>query len=781
MTQTSVSSVSSVSSGVRSRRRVRVRGVVQGVGFRPFIYVTATRLGLTGSVGNDGDGVMIDIEGDADALDELVRSVLEHPPELAVVVSVESEDLDIQGGSDFTIEVAQPAAQARTLVSPDIATCLDCLRELADPGDRRYRHPFINCTNCGPRFTVITGLHYDRSATTMARFALCSACRAEYEDPNDRRFHAQPIGCPDCGPTLELVAPDSAAITGAVALQRAREWLSRGSILAIKGVGGYHLACDAANETAVARLRQFKRRGAKPFALMVADVATATTIAELDDHEAALLSGRRRPIVLLRRKAGANARVAPSVAPGNAELGLMLPNAAVHSLLFGLDGDPPGPQVLVMTSGNLGGEPIAIDDVDALRRLSAVVDGWLRHDRPIHVPCDDSVMRVVDGRQMFIRRSRGYAPLPIELPFEVGPALAVGADLKSTCAVSRGRYAWLSQHIGDLDDLATLDAFETTQGHLQSLSGVTPTLLAVDAHPGYRSSRWARANAAGRDVVPVQHHHAHIASVMAEHGVDGREPVIGIAFDGTGFGDDGAIWGGELLMADYRSYRRSTHLSYVPLAGGDVSVRRPYRMALAHLDAAGIGWDESIPSVAACPPVERALLRRQFQTGFGCVPTSSMGRLFDAVASLIGVCHVIDFEAQAAITLESTARETEAAGYSFGHDVEGLFDAAPLIRRIVADLADDVSPTEIAGRFHHAVAELVSNLATTVRADTGLNVVVLSGGVFQNVRLLVTAGRLLEQAGFVVLRPSLLPPNDGGIALGQIMVAASRRRDTPCA
>jgi hydrogenase maturation protein HypF len=773
---------SSAANDSRSRRLVRIRGVVQGVGFRPFVYVTATRLGLTGSVGNDGDGVTIDVEGDTSDVEQLVSAVREHAPELAIVTSVESEELELRGGSGFSIEVSKPASTARTLVSPDIATCPDCLRELAEPTDRRYRHPFITCTNCGPRFTIIKALPYDRTATTMAHFAMCSACRAEYEDPADRRFHAQPIACPDCGPVLEFVSPESAPITGATALRQAREWLSRGSIIAVKGIGGYHLACDAANDTAVARLRLLKHRGTKPFALMVADLETAEQIAEIDDHERTLLTGSRRPIVLLTRGRGAESRLSASVAPGNAELGVMLPNAPVHTLLFGLDGDSPSPQVLVMTSGNLGGEPIVIDDADALNRLSALADGWLRHDRPIRVPCDDSVMRVVEGREMAIRRSRGYAPLPILLPFEVGPALAVGADLKSTCAVAQGRYAWLSQHIGDLDELGTLDTFQQTQHHLQLLTGVTPALLVVDAHPGYRSSRWARAQAAGRKVVTVQHHHAHVASVMAEHGLDGGQPVIGIAFDGTGFGDDSAIWGGELLVADYCSFQRIAHLAYVPMAGGDLSVRRPYRMALAHLSAAGIGWDESIPSVAACAPLERTLLQRQFATGFGCVATSSMGRLFDAVASLTGICHVIDFEAQAAIALEGEARRAASVGdYTFGRDVAGQFDAAPLIGRIVADLAGGVAPAEISARFHQAVAELVRDLASSVRADTGLNVVVLGGGVFQNVRLLQATGRLLEDAGFAVLRPSLLPANDGGIALGQIMIAASLQEGTSCA
>jgi len=771
---------------LRSRRRLRVRGVVQGVGFRPFVFRTATQLALAGSVANDGDGVTIDVEGEVHAIDELTRRLRRQAPEMAMVESVESEELELRGASGFEIAHSRSSSSVRTLVSPDIATCADCLRELADPADRRYRHPFITCTNCGPRFTIITGLPYDRSATTMARFAMCPACRTEYEDPADRRFHAQPIACPDCGPTLEFIAPDAVATSGEEALRQARGYLSRGAILAIKGLGGYHLACDASNESAVARLRARKQRGGKPFALMAADMVTARHIAVVDDDERALLTGSSSPIVLLARSAVADALVARSVAPGCDELGVMLPNTPLHHLLFGLDRDAAGPQALVMTSGNVGGEPIVIDDTDALSRLSGLADGWLRHDRPIHVPCDDSVTRMLDGRMRPLRRSRGYAPLPIALPFDVAPALAAGADLKNTCAVARGRYAWLSQHIGDLDDLATLEAYDATQLHLQALTGVQPEQFVVDAHPGYRSSRWARAHAGGRTVTAVQHHHAHIASVMAEHGLDADTPVIGLAFDGTGYGDDRAIWGGELLIADYRSYRRATHLAYVPLAGGDTAVRRPYRMALAHLKAAGVEWTETIPSVAACPPIERRLLQHQFETGFGCVPTSSMGRLFDAVASLTGLCQVIDFEAQAAIALETLARTASTdndagTAYAFSHDGEGRFDAAPIIRKIVADLHAGLAPAVIAGRFHQAVANLIRDLAISARDDTGLNTVVLGGGVFQNALLLQSASRLLTEAGFTVLLPTQLPANDGGLALGQLMIAASRRAEDPCA
>jgi hydrogenase maturation protein HypF len=761
----------------RVRRRFRVTGVVQGVGFRPFVYVTASELSLTGMVANDSAGVIIEVEGQVGDIDEFERRLTARAPPLAIVTGVFGEPIDSMGGSGFTIDDSTTSQGIRTLASPDVATCGDCLRELTDPADRRYRHPFITCTNCGPRFTIILDLPYDRPATTMAEFAMCAACESEYGDPTDRRFHAQPIACPSCGPRLELINAQGTA-DGAAALSGARAMLGNGSILAIKGLGGYHLVCDATNESAVAELRRRKQRGGKPFAVMVRDLQGAQELAEINSGERALLTAPRRPIVLLARRAGTS--VAASVAPGNPDLGLLLPYTPLHRLLFGVDADGPGPSVLVMTSGNLGGEPIAYDDEDALVRLAPLVDGWLRHDRPIAVPCDDSVSRVVDDEELPIRRSRGYAPLPVALPFDVPAMLAVGADVKNTCCVAEGRYAWLSQHIGDMDDLATLQAFDRSARHLEMLTGVEPRRLVSDAHPAYRSTRWAHDHADGRNVVKVQHHHAHIASVMGEHGLDGSEPVIGFAFDGTGYGTDGAVWGGEVLVADYRSFRRAAHLAYVPLAGGDASVYRPYRMALAHLQAAGVDWAEALPAVAACPKSERRILAHQLATGFGCTPTSSMGRLFDAVSSLAGVRHVVDYEAEAAIELEGLARPafTSAAGYRFAIDAHstGLrADAAPVIRAVAVDVTAGTGTSVIAARFHRGVVDLVRELAERVRQQTALSTVVLSGGVFQNSLLLTATRRTLQEGDFTVLCPRLLPPNDGGLALGQILVAAAGR------
>jgi hydrogenase maturation protein HypF len=762
----------------RERRRFDVHGVVQGVGFRPFVYVTASALCLTGSVLNESGGVVVEVEGEPDAVAEFAVRLRADAPPLAAIESIRSRPLPVRGGTGFTIAESRAGGGTRTLAAPDVATCADCLRELADRTDRRHRHPFISCTNCGPRFTIITDLPYDRPATTMAGFAMCAACEGEYRDPCDRRFHAQPIACHDCGPTLCLVRPGEPTRTGADALATARALLASGAILAVKGLGGYHLACDAADPGAVATLRRRKRRPAKPFAVMARDLSTADELVALEPGAAALLTGQRRPIVLLPKRGNA---LAVAVAPGNPDLGVMLPYTPVHTLLFGLPGDPDGPPALVMTSGNLGGEPIVTDDARALTRLAPLVDGWLTHDRPIHVPCDDSVVRLVDGEELPVRRSRGYAPLPVALPVDVPATLAVGADLKNTFALARGRYAWLGQHIGEMDDLDTLEAFGAAEKHLEALTGVQPVHLAADAHPAYRSTAWATRNAGDRPVHSVQHHHAHVAAAMAEHGLDAEATVIGIAFDGTGYGTDGAIWGGEVLLARYKSAHRHAHLRYVPLPGGDAAVERPYRMALAHLAAAGVAWDPALPPVAACPPAERAVLRHQIDTGFNCVPTSSMGRLFDAVASLAGVRHEVDYEAQAAIELEGLSRTvlTDAGrpyGFTIVRDDDTLIaDPAPVVRAVVADVTAGVSPALIGVRFHRAVVALVVDLAADARDRGAGSTVVLTGGVFQNVLLLRGARKALTHNGFTLLCHRRVPPNDGGLALGQVLVAASGR------
>ncbi|GAA1253318.1 carbamoyltransferase HypF [Kitasatospora nipponensis] len=783
----------------RQRRRVAVRGVVQGVGFRPFVFTLATELDLAGHVTNTAEGVLAEIEGRAEAVDAFCRRVATEAPPLAEVASVRHEPLAATGAGGFTILASSPIGPSRTLIPPDAATCADCLAELADPADRRHRHPFISCTNCGPRFTIVTALPYDRANTTMAGFPLCALCSREYADPADRRFHAQPLCCHACGPQLRLVVPGAADQVAGAAMAGARELLARGAILAVKGLGGYHLACDAGNEESVALLRRRKNRGDKPFALLAGDLADLDGLVELGDIERELLSGSVRPIVLLRRLATARGAlagaVAPAVAPRSADLGVMLAYTPVHRLLLGLPGDPPGPRLLVMTSANLAGEPIVIDDAQALERLAPLVDGWLTHDRAIRVPCEDSVVRVVDGEPLPVRRSRGWAPRPIALPLPVRPVLAVGGDLKNTFALARGRAAWLSAHIGDMDDLGTLHAFDRAVDHLRSVTGVEPELLAADRHPGYRSAHRAQRRAQGRPLHRVQHHHAHVAAVMAEHGLDGAQPVIGVAFDGTGYGEDGAVWGGEVLLADYAGFRRLAHLAYAHLPGGDAAVARPYRMALAHLHAAGLDRSADLPCVRACPEDERVVLERQLERGLNCVPTSSMGRLFDAVSSLAGVCHRAGYEAQAAIELEAAAlAHGPADGYRFalrradGAHQAGppplLAEPAPVLAAVLADLRSGAEPGLIAARFHAAVTDLVRRLCGVAREEHGVRTAALTGGVFGNALLLAGCARALRADGFTVLRHRQVPANDGGLALGQLMVAAravAGEEESPCA
>ncbi|MCN9242243.1 carbamoyltransferase HypF [Streptomyces sp. RY43-2] len=770
------------------RRKVSVHGVVQGVGFRPYLHALATGLGLSGQVTNTPEGVLAEVEGDPEAVARFCDRIALDAPPLARVEDVRYEEMPATGDTAFTILASRTGGPAGTSIPPDTATCAACLSELADPADRRHRHPFVNCTHCGPRFTIVTGLPYDRPHTTMAGFPMCPDCAREYADPADRRFHAQPVACPACGPRLRLLLrrPDGDGPPRPVAtadpVAEARALLADGAIVAVKGLGGYHLACDATDPAAVALLRHRKGRGDKPFAVMARGVDDIEHLVRLGPTERSLLTGGTRPIVLLRRRTAPGAlRPAEAVAPGSPDLGVMLPYTPLHHLLLGLPGDAEGPRLLVMTSGNVSGEPLVTDDEEALSRLAHLADAWLTHDRPIHVPCDDSVVRVCDGEPLIVRRARGWAPLPVTLPVSVRAALAVGGDLKSVLCLGEGRRAWLSAHIGDMDDLATQRAFERAAAHLESITPVRPEMLVADRHPGYRSARWAVRNAAGRPVVQVQHHHAHVAAAMAENGRDGSRPVIGVAFDGTGYGDDGAVWGGEVLLADYDGFTRFGHLAYVPLPGSDAAVQRPYRMALAHLRAAGLDRSDRLACTAACPPDELRVLERQLERNLNCVPTSSMGRLFDAVSSLAGVCQRAGYEAQAAVELEAAALRAPAddtTAYAFalrparpgGGPVQA--DPAPVLAAVVDDLRAGVGPALIAARFHRAVTGLVHRLCVLARERHGLDTVALTGGVFLNSLLSSGCSRALEADGFTVLRHHLVPPGDGGLALGQLMVAA---------
>ncbi len=764
--------VSDGGDGMVVRERIRVGGVVQGVGFRPFVRRVATQLGLSGFVGNDVEGVLVEVEGPAGAVDELARRLRDDAPPRAVVTAVERSRIAVAAGAaeaGFRIEPSTAAGGvARTLVPPDIGVCDACTRELFDRDDRRHRHPFITCTDCGPRYTIIERLPYDRPHTTMAAFPMCDACAAEYADPGDRRHHAQPLCCPACGPRLSYEPADGPTVTGDEAcVAAAVAALRAGRIVAVKGIGGYHLAVRADDEAAVRRLRHRKQRGDKPFAVMARDLGTVRRFAEVDDVEAAVLAGPVRPIVLLRRRGDGHATPAPlaeAVAPASPLAGVVLPYTGLHHLLV-----HDGPAVLVMTSGNVSEEPIVHDDADARDRLlGPLADALLTHDRPIHVPCDDSVVRVLDGTEVPLRRSRGVAPLPVRLPVAVPPLLAVGGDLKAVCCLAEGRDAWLSQHLGDLENLVALAALERTVDAMGAFHGIRPERVVADLHPRYLGRRWATDR--HPRVVGVQHHLAHVAAVMAEHGVDPGTEVTGVAMDGTGYGLDGTIWGGEAVRGTYATLGRVAHLAPRPLPGGDGAIRHPARVAVALLRAAGLEPTSDLPPVRALGAHDVALLGRQLDRGVACVPSSSMGRLFDAVASLVGLCHEAGFEAQAAMALEAAADrwEGELPEYRFSLGADGVAAPEPVIRAVVADVRDGLAVEAIAAGFHAAVAELIVRWAER----SGLPTVALSGGVFQNAVLVRRATAVLRDAGFAVLTHRLVPPNDGGLALGQAVLGA---------
>jgi hydrogenase maturation protein HypF len=756
------------------RRVVTIRGIVQGVGFRPFIFALASRLQLAGSVKNQAGSVRIEIEGAPDALDRFLNEIATRPPPLACIEEISCEEAAPQGESGFRIEPSEND-DSPVFISADVATCDACLAELFNPADRRWRYPFINCTHCGPRLTIITGAPYDRPRTTMAAFAMCPACRAEYEDPGDRRFHAQPIACPECGPRLALLDSEGDPVATDDPLASFVEAICRGGIGALKGLGGYHLVCDARSSAAVAELRRRKHRDEKPLAVMARDMDAALEICNATLAERELLASPRRPIVLLRKRAGG---VAENVAPGNPDLGVMLPYTPLHHLLLREMGNAP----LVMTSGNRSDEPIAHEDPDARERLRGIADVFLVHNRPIRVRCDDSVTRVIGGVESLVRRSRGYAPEPIGLPVACRtPTLAVGGQLKSTFALGRDRHAFLSHHLGDLDHLAAFQAFDRDVALYEELFAVRPERIVHDLHPDYASTRYAlaRAEREGMETIAVQHHHAHMAGCMAEHGLQGT--VIGVTYDGTGYGAGGAVWGGELLVGDYRQFHRAAHLRYVGMPGGEQAVREPWRMAAAHLADAGA---ECEPLAARVPPHEMRAVQQMLQRNINCPLTSSAGRLFDAVAALAGVRDRVSYEGQAAMELEWLAEGIAAEGaYPFEIADEKsaesqiltlMVDTRPLIRAVAAEARNGTDPRAIARRFHTTVAEIIVAVCRRLREQTGLDGVVLSGGVFMNALLTREAVARLERESFSVYRHRRTPPNDGGLSLGQLAVAAAR-------
>ena len=760
----------------RKRKSVRVRGVVQGVGFRPFVYRLAMEAHLSGHIGNDTDGVTIEVEGAERNIATFLMRLREESPPMARIDSIAVADLAITGESGFSIVTSQVLGRVSTGIPADAATCADCLRELLDPQDRRYRYPFLNCTNCGPRFTITRSIPYDRPQTSMAAFPMCPACRAEYDEPLNRRFHAQPNACWECGPHVWLIAGDGDAIIADDPIATCIDRLMDGQVMAIKGIGGFHLSVDATNEQAVMRLRKRKHRYGKPLAVMVRDVEAARTLCQLTDEEEKLLQTVARPIVLARARE--NNGIAPSVAPGIPWLGVFLPYAPLQHLLFADE----RVRALVMTSANLSEEPIAIDNAEACSRLASIADAFLMHNREILQRCDDSVAALVDGAPQLIRRARGFVPLAIDLPIESPPLLAVGGHLKSVFTLARGGFAFQSQHLGDLESLTALAFFEESLAHLMLTFEVEPEVVVHDMHPGYMSTGWARkwAQSRGLRLIAVQHHHAHIAACMAEHALEG--PVIGLSLDGTGYGTDGRIWGGEVLVCSLASFDRFAHLEYVPMPGGDAAVREPWRMALGHLHSAG--WDvTSGPALdlLSATAQEARLLVQMISRNINAPFTSSLGRLFDAAAAVIMGRRQVDYEAQAAIELEGLAvdQPDDSGDYPItfspgdGPREPARLSLTSLWSEMLSDLSNGVAKPLIAARFHASIANSFVKAASAARSITGIDMIALSGGVMHNRRLSRLLRKGLAAQGFQVFQHRRVSPGDGGLSYGQAAVAAA--------
>lgn len=782
-------------------KHISVKGVVQGVGFRPFVYGLATRLNLHGWVCNTSGGVEILVQGPTCDIDSFIQSLRTEAPALSKIdeLAVSDELSDIEY-STFDIRTSTSVENAFQPISADVSICPDCERELFDPRDRRYLYPFINCTNCGPRFTIIKDIPYDRPSTTMAEFGMCERCSKDYQNPLDRRFHAQPIACPDCGPFVALreirqpfpVSPGrvSSIECRMPAILKTRRLLREGYIVAIKGLGGFHLACDASNSLSVEELRDRKGRIDKPFALMAANMDVVRAICKVSKEEEALLTSREKPIVLLERKPQNERayRISKWVAPNLDYLGVMLPYTPLHHLLLNqkdlLLSAESVPPLLVMTSGNYSEEPIATDDEDALQRLTPLADAFLVHNREIHMRCDDSVVRVDDGPWtmddssvemvhrpssiIYLRRSRGYAPYPVKLKSEAKPTLAVGGELKNTFCLTRDRYAFLSHHIGDMENVETYESFEQGIQHLSHIFRVQPELIAYDLHPTYFSTQYAQRLDIPR--VGVQHHHAHIVSCMADNRLDDRR-LIGLSFDGTGYGTDGAIWGGEVLLASFADFERFAHLEYLPLPGGDSAIRSPWRIAAGYAHALGIEVDD-LPFRKYVDGQALHILRQQIDKKINSPMTSSMGRLFDAVACLIGIRNDVTYEAQAAIEMETLAKPFAAMASSYPYVIDGsIIRAKDLLNSVVDDIRAKQSAEIIAARFHRTIADIAVDVCKCARETTGFGEVALSGGVWQNQVLLDLVRDGLRQNDFVVYFHRQVPTNDGGLSLGQAVVA----------
>ena len=745
---------------------------MQGVGFRPFVFQLATKHGLKGWVCNTSGDVKIEVEGSSDSLQLFLDQLKTEAPPLALIEEINYLYVASDGDRTFEIRESKPEKGKYQRISPDIATCPLCLKEILDKNDRRYRYPFTNCTNCGPRFTIIKDIPYDRPETTMRPFTMCPECQKEYDDPVDRRFHAQPNCCPACGPKLEITDQDGKTIVSQDPIRDACALLKQGKIVALKGLGGFLLACDATNEPAVINLRQRKKRPFKPFAIMMTSLEEAKKLCRVSPEEVNLLASPKAPIVLLKLKD--RNLIAPAVAPNLNYLGVMLPYTPLHHLVMNEVSLP-----LVMTSGNLSEEPIAKDNDEALRKLSGIADYFLVHNRDIHVQFDDSVTMVENNKLQVLRRARSYAPDPIQLFFKTKQVLACGAELKNTFCITKDDYAFLSQHIGDLDNMETLSHFEKVLDHYQKLFRLRPSIVAYDKHPDYLSSRYAQELKAKNNdltLIPVQHHHAHIVSCMIENKID--SPVLGVAFDGTGYGEDGCIWGGEFFWVDVKQYRRLGHLEYTPMPGGETAIKKPYRMTISYLlhHLGGEAFKKNLQFLETVERKELELIKNQVTKKINTPLTSSCGRLFDGVSALLCARNEVDYEGQAAIELEMIAGEGRDTGKRYPFEIrkengikivrlQGLFAA------ILEDIDHGITKTEISSCFHHAVAKMVARMCQNLARDTGINKVALSGGVFQNRLLLRLACIYLERAGLNVITHREVPTNDGGISLGQAVIA----------
>jgi hydrogenase maturation protein HypF len=747
------------------RRRVQITGVVQGVGFRPYIYRLANECQLSGTVLNDSAGVDIEIQGSLTSVESFLERLKPEAPPLSRIVAIDVGDLPVYAdGNGFRIIESHGTHQQKVLISPDVAICDDCLREMFNPADRRYRFPFINCTNCGPRFTIVRDIPYDRPLTTMSVFPMCGDCEREYRDPANRRFHAQPNACWECGPQLQLWDAGGRVVEVGDPMSGAAKRITAGEIVAVKGLGGFHLAVDALNAGAVERLRERKRRFEKPLAIMVPDIASAHLFGELDDEQVRLLGSVQRPIVLVARKEGAD--LPEEIAPGIREIGIFLPYTPLHHLLF----EAGKFAALVMTSANVSEEPIAIGNEEAVRRLGEIADSFLVHDREILIRSDDSVVRTASGRVQQVRRSRGYVPMPVFLEREVPEILAVGGELKNTICLTRGKTAFLSQHIGDLENVESFGFFHETVEHLTRILEIEPRAIAYDLHPDYFSTKWALAQT-GKPLIGVQHHHAHIASSMAENRVSER--VIGFALDGAGYGTDGHIWGGEVLVADYKGFERPFHLEYVPLPGGAAAVREPWRMAVSYLHHhfGEAFYEFPIDFVRRLDERKADFLVHMIQHGVNSPLTSSCGRLFDAVAALLGIRDFASYEGQAAIQLENLITGDDIESYPAEIE-DGLIKTAELFEGILQDLASGVPAGQISRRFHNTLVDLFVSTAEILRDQLGLSDVCLSGGSFQNLYLSQNLRQQLELREFRVFAHSEVPCNDGGLSLGQALIAS---------